>query len=97
LLKFLIVLKFIYIKLAILTIFCLFFVFGSIGGWTQGLVLARQVSATPPALFHVWYFQHSISQTVCLGWPWTEILLIAASRVARITGVSHQHLATSAE
>jgi hypothetical protein len=30
------------------------------------------------------------SQTICLGWFRTEILLISASWVARITGVSHQ-------
>jgi hypothetical protein len=24
------------------------------------------------------------------GWPWTKILLISASQIARITGVSHQ-------
>jgi hypothetical protein len=28
--------------------------------------------------------------TICLGWPWTMILLMSASQVARIIGVSHQ-------
>jgi hypothetical protein len=32
-----------------------------------------------------------VSQTICLGWLWTVILLLSASWVARITGVSHQH------
>jgi hypothetical protein len=27
--------------------------------------------------------------TICLGWPWTVILLISVSQVARIIGVSH--------
>jgi hypothetical protein len=36
------------------------------------------------------YFGDRISQTICLGWPWTMILLILASQVARITGISHQ-------
>jgi hypothetical protein len=29
-------------------------------------------------------------QTISLGWLWTVILLISASWVARITGVSHR-------
>jgi hypothetical protein len=28
--------------------------------------------------------------TICLGWPWTKILPILASQIARITVVSHQ-------
>jgi hypothetical protein len=31
--------------------------------------------------------------TICSGWLPTEILLISAPRVARITGASHWHLA----
>jgi hypothetical protein len=31
--------------------------------------------------------------TICLGWPWTTILLLSASQVARITGTGHWHLA----
>jgi hypothetical protein len=38
-------------------------------------------------------FPDRISQTVCLGWPRTTILLISASLVARIIGVSHQYSA----
>jgi hypothetical protein len=30
-------------------------------------------------------------RSVCRGWPWTTVLLILASQVARITGVRHQH------
>jgi hypothetical protein len=29
--------------------------------------------------------------TICLGWPQTAVLLISASWVARITGMSHWH------
>jgi hypothetical protein len=36
-------------------------------------------------------FQDRVLQTVCPGWFPTEILLISASWVARITGVSHRH------
>jgi hypothetical protein len=32
-----------------------------------------------------------VSQTICLGWPRTEIFWISASQVARITGMSHHH------
>jgi hypothetical protein len=42
----------------------------------------------------LWWFFEIVSWTVCPGWFWTAILLIAASWVARITGVSHQHLAS---
>jgi hypothetical protein len=31
-----------------------------------------------------------VSWTICPGWPWTVILLISASQVARITCVRHQ-------
>jgi hypothetical protein len=42
----------------------------------------------------LWLFwRWGVSQTTCPGWPWTLILLISASQVARITGVSHQCLA----
>jgi hypothetical protein len=37
-----------------------------------------------------WVFQDRVSQTVCLGWLRTSLLLISASWVARITGVSHR-------
>jgi hypothetical protein len=39
--------------------------------------------------FCVRYFQGRVSWTICLGWLWTVILLLSASWVARITGVSH--------
>jgi hypothetical protein len=45
---------------------------------------------TPPALFHVGHFWDRVLWSVSLGWSWTMILLISASRVARITGMSHQ-------
>jgi hypothetical protein len=34
-----------------------------------------------------------VLQTFFLGWPWTTVLLISASQVARMKGVSHQYLA----
>jgi hypothetical protein len=38
----------------------------------------------------LWFFFFWISWTICPGWLWTMILLISASWVARITGVSHR-------
>jgi hypothetical protein len=46
--------------------------------------------ATPPALFLWRVFQDRVLQTSCPSWLWTTVLLISASHVARITGVSHQ-------
>jgi hypothetical protein len=48
---------------------------------------------TPLALFCVEYFEERISQTICQGLLQTMILLISASWVARIIGMSHQCLA----
>jgi hypothetical protein len=45
--------------------------------------------ATPPALFCAGYFQDRVMWTICLSWLLTEILLISASQVARITGMTH--------
>jgi hypothetical protein len=52
--------------------------------------------ATPTAPFCEVFFCDKVWQTVCLDWLWTVILLISASWVARITGVSHQHSALTA-
>jgi hypothetical protein len=57
--------------------------------WNWGLNSGPSPWATPPTLFYDRYFQDSVSQTICPGWLWTTILLISASGVARITGVSH--------
>jgi hypothetical protein len=44
--------------------------------------------ATLPALLW-WVFSDRVSRAICLGWLRTAILLISASWVARIIGVSH--------
>jgi hypothetical protein len=44
--------------------------------------------ATSPALALV-SLQMAVLKTVCPGWPWTPVLPISTSWVARITGVSH--------
>jgi hypothetical protein len=41
------------------------------------------------------FFWDRVLQTICPDWLWTSILLISASWVARITGVSHRRLAAS--
>jgi hypothetical protein len=46
--------------------------------------------ATLPSLFCAGYSQDRVSWTICSSWLPTTILLIAASWVARITGMSHQ-------
>jgi hypothetical protein len=47
--------------------------------------------ATPLVHLAVVILDVRVSQTTCLGWPRTSILLISASRVARITDVNHWH------
>jgi hypothetical protein len=70
----------------------LFFFFPCItGAWTQGLHL----DLLHQPFFVMGSFQGSVSQTLCPGWLQNAILLIFASWIARITGVSHQHLALS--
>jgi hypothetical protein len=46
---------------------------------------------TSPFLW--WLFQDRVSWTISLGWFGTEILLISAFWIARITDVSHRYLA----
>jgi hypothetical protein len=56
-------------------------------------VMSFMVLISPPC-WKLWrVFRNRVSRTICPGWPRTAILLISASWVARITGVSHQHLA----
>jgi hypothetical protein len=50
---------------------------------------------TSPALFCDGFFQDGVSWTICLGWLRTMILLISASWVARMIGVSHWQPASS--
>jgi hypothetical protein len=57
--------------------------------WYWGLNSGPLPWDTPPALFCDGFFWDRVLWTVCLGWLWTTILLISASWVARITGVSH--------
>jgi hypothetical protein len=47
--------------------------------------------ATPPAHFCEGFFKIGSHGTICLGWLQTAILLISASWVVRITGLSHHN------
>jgi hypothetical protein len=68
---------------------CMFlcFVSDGTGVWTQALTFARQ------ALYHLSHFASPVI-FVSPSWLQTMIFLISASRVSRITGMSHQHLAS---
>jgi hypothetical protein len=65
--------------------------FFSTGIWTQGLHLEPLYQP----FFCDEFFWDRVSRTICLSWLQTMILLISASGVARITGVSRWRLAYS--
>jgi hypothetical protein len=50
-------------------------------------------SSSPFCGFFFFFFLYRVRKTICPGWLQTTILLISASWVARITGMSHQRLA----
>jgi hypothetical protein len=64
-----------------------FLKFGGTGVWTQCLILAKQTLCQP--FFVLSIFEIGF-QTVCMDWLWIVILLLSASRVPSIIGVSHQ-------
>jgi hypothetical protein len=76
------------------SIFYLLIYFGGTGTWTQNFALGCYTTWAIPSVHFalVSFWEMRVSQTICLGWPWTAILPISASQIARITGVSHQGL-----
>jgi hypothetical protein len=58
-----------------------------------GLELKAFTLSHSTSHFLWWVFRDRVSQTLCPGWLRTTILLISASWVATITGVSYWHLA----
>jgi hypothetical protein len=71
------------------------FVFVFVFLWYWGLNSGPTLGPSPPAFLVNGFFRDRVLWTICLGWLQTAILLISASWVARITGVSHQHPARS--
>jgi hypothetical protein len=79
--------------------FCFFFLSFSfllvgLGFELRALHLQSRCStawATPPVHFALVILEMGVPWTICPGWPWTVILPISTSQVARITGVSHCH------
>jgi hypothetical protein len=61
--------------------------------WVLGIELWAFTLRHSISPFLWWVFWDRVLWTICPGWLRTMILLISASQVARITGVSHQHLA----
>jgi hypothetical protein len=68
------------------TSFLFFFFFGGTGIWTY--VYHFSHTSSP---FCSGYFGNGILGTICLSCPWTVSLLISASQLGRITGMSHRH------
>jgi hypothetical protein len=68
--------------------FFFFFFLSSTGVWTQDLHLEP---LHQPFYCDFFFFWDRISQTICPGWLWTTVLLISASWIATITGVSQGH------
>jgi hypothetical protein len=62
------------------------FIYAGLGFELRAFTLSH---STNPIFVKV--FQNKVSPTICPGWIGTVVLLISASRVTRITGVSHQH------
>jgi hypothetical protein len=62
------------------------------GVWTQGFMPAKQVLLHLSHIlspFCSGYFRAGVWWTICLGWPQIILLLISASQVARLTGMSY--------
>jgi hypothetical protein len=68
----------------IIYIIIFFFFFCGTGGLNSGPI----PWTTLPPLFYDGFFWERISQTICLGWLQTAILLTSASWAVRIIGVS---------
>jgi hypothetical protein len=71
--------------------FFLFFFGGTRFEFRASCLQTRCSIAWATALFYSGYFGNGVLRTIFPGWLSTAVLLISASQVARITGVSHQH------
>jgi hypothetical protein len=72
--------------------------------WDEGLTNVFVQVVLPISASHIAWNDRSnptpscywdgVSETFCPSWLWTTNLPISASQVSRITGMSHQHLAS---
>jgi hypothetical protein len=65
-----------------------FFFFEVLGLELRAYTLSH---STNPFFFVLGVFRDRVLRTICLGWLQTVVLLISASKVARIIGLSHHH------
>jgi hypothetical protein len=72
------------------TFFFFLFFFCGTGVWTQGLHLEPLHQPFLWFVLFCLFFQDRVFWTICPGWLPAAILLISASSVARITGMSYQ-------
>jgi hypothetical protein len=80
-------------QLSLRNILFFFFLFGE-NLWVSALQSRPSIAwAKPPVHFALVNLEMGVSRTVCLDLPQSAVLLISASQVAWITGVSHQCLA----
>jgi hypothetical protein len=74
-------------------VFCVFYIFLLLTGIFFFIVLEFELRVYTlshfATLFCVGFFQDRVSGIICPSWIRTKILLISASWVARIIGVSH--------
>jgi hypothetical protein len=69
--------------------------FNETGVWTQAFCYLIHTSRPVFFFFFLFfsgYFGDGISWTSCSGWPQIKILMVSASHIAKITGMSHHHL-----
>jgi hypothetical protein len=83
------------LTLLLAQVFCLFvfsFLFFFLALRLERRAYTLRHSTSP--IFVMGIFEIGSHELFAQGWLWTAILLISASWVARITGVSHRHPAT---
>jgi hypothetical protein len=59
--------------------------------WSHNLSISASCVAGITEKDHCAHYCVRWGLTFCSGWPQTSILLVSASQVARVTGVSHWH------
>jgi hypothetical protein len=67
------------------------FCFGGTKVWTQGFTLSKQVLYCLNHTSSPFFSEDGLLWAICPSWPWTTVILILASQVAKIIGMSHEH------